>query len=168
MIEYLIKRGAPFHNVLDSKGNTILMKLVKQDYSKAINVLSGFRNIYCKNAAMKTALGIMTMRRRFEPIIQFCHYIITNNDQFGGEFKVCKYIVDNNASQTIFQLDEKDLTRKQFVRILRKYNIKIDGFGFEKGILTKSACGLCLLLAICLLYAWLYWISVSDNQTCHS
>ena len=58
--------------------------------------------------------------------IDFCQYIMTHSDQFGGEWKVLKHIIDTtNATLTILELHEHNPTRKFFVSIAAKYQINI-------------------------------------------
>ena len=125
-MEYLIVKGAKLNNEYDDHQNTSLMMCMEQGNARAMNLLlkHGFKDIYHKNIASLTALGLMTKLNRVEMIVQFCQYILINNDQFDGEIKVCQHIIDTGVAKVIMGLDEKNVTRKHFCQMFQKHQLK--------------------------------------------
>ena len=151
-----MSKGCKYES-LDSIGidclnaDTLLISIVNRQMRKAMDRLlsTGFGEIYVKCCGKKeTALQILVTRAT-EYIIKrdeynynevptgntcvdmfcdFCWYILTHCDQFGGEIKVLEHIMnDTTAAQLIlnFQIDPTNKIRQQFVQIAHKNDIRI-------------------------------------------
>ena len=140
MIEYLISRGC---NVNDSGHINVFIRFIQVQHHHAMHKLleCGFRNIYKQDdVTCKTPLEVLVQltenerknSREFrkplsmEMFIDFCQYIMRHSDEFGGECKVLKHIIDTtNATSTILGLQQNHPTRKHFIAITAKYQINI-------------------------------------------
>ena len=61
----------------------------------------------------------------------FVYYIITNVNQFGGEKRICNYIIDSNAAQIILNFKENNviLIRQLFVEMAKRNQIDLSREG---------------------------------------
>ena len=162
VLEFFLSKGCKYQDldIIDWQSDTILHSIVKVQNRAAMNRLLnlGFQDIYvcecnvaaleilARNASGKTVYNKEGVRvssrfvcysRHLDMFSDFCWYILTHCDQFGGEIKVLKHvIIDTIAAKLILklQIDPANPIQKQFIQIAQRLYTLVSQLGHSKTI----------------------------------